>query len=163
MSSPNHLQGSYHASSQEAAGDLIDMALSQHATIEAAPGSEVTESRPHPNTQYSQRLSDVHSRSMSPRLHRTPSPSGVSIAQRRIQMAEQLATSAMSGVGEVSQQVRHGHSVAETAISKMLILRKSVEEEIAQICARANASASNVAHALSSRIDQVAARAEQIA
>ena len=75
-------------------------------------------------------------------------------------MAEQLATSAMSGVGEVSQQVRHAHSVAKTAISEVRIVRKSVEEEMAQIRARADASASNVAHALSRRIKQVAAGTE---
>ena len=127
MSSSTRSQGSYNASWQEAAGDLVDTASSPHATIGTALGSEATESRPHPNTQYSQRLSDVRQRSTSPRMHRTPSPSGVSIAQRCIQMAEQLATSAMSGVGEVSQQVRHAHSVAEAAISKARTVRKSVE------------------------------------
>ena len=131
--------------------------------IEAAPGSEVTESRPHPNTQYSQRLSDVRSRSTSPRLHCTPSPSGVSITQQRMQVAEQLATSAMSGVGEVSQQLRHAHSVAEIVISEARVVRKAVKEEMAQICAGADASASNVAHELLSKINQVAAGAKQIA
>ena len=57
MSSPEdeHSQGSYHASSQEAAGGVLDDTASlRHATFGIAPGSEATESRPQPNTQFSQ-------------------------------------------------------------------------------------------------------------
>ena len=78
-------------------------------------------------------------------------------------MAEQLASSAVSGVGKVSQQMRYAQSVAETAISEARITRKTVEEKMAQIRARADANASMVAHELSNKIDQVAAGAEQIA
>ena len=78
-------------------------------------------------------------------------------------MAEQLASSAVSGVGEVSQRMHYAQSVAKTAISEARITRKTVEEEMAQIRARADASASTVAHELSNKIDQVAAGAEQIA
>ena len=106
MSSPEdeRSQGSYHASSQEAAGGVFDDTVSlRHAAFGIAPGREATKSRSQPNTQFSQRLSDVCSCSTSPRLHYMPLPSGVSVAQQRAQMAEQLASSAASGVGEVLQ------------------------------------------------------------
>ena len=78
-------------------------------------------------------------------------------------MAEQMASSTVSGVGEVSQRMHYAQSVAETAISEARITRKTIEEEMAQIRARADASASTVAHGLSNKIDQVAVGAEQIA
>ena len=58
--------------------------------------------------------------------------------------------------------MHYAQSVAETAISEAWITRKTVEEEMAQIRAQADASASMVAHELSNKIDQVAAGAEQI-
>ena len=134
MSSPEdeHSQVSYHASSLEAAGGVFDDTASlRHATFGIAPGSEATESRPQPNTQFSQRLLDVRSRSTSPRLHHTPLISSVSVAQQRAQMAEQMASSAVSGVGEVSQRIIYAQFVAETAISEARITRKTVEEEMA--------------------------------
>ena len=166
MSSPEdeHSPGSYHASSQEAAGGVLhDTASLRHATFRIGPGSEARESRPQPNTQFSQRLSDVRSRSTSPRLHHMPLLFGVSVEQQWAQMAEQLASSAVSGIGQVSQRMHYAQSVAETAISEARIIRKTVEEEIAQTRAHADASALTVAHDLSNKIDQVAAGAAQIA
>ena len=61
--------------------------------------------------------------------------------------------SAVSGVGEVSQRMRYARSIAEIAISEAWITRKTVEEEMAQIHAHADASASTVAHELLNKID----------
>ena len=57
-----------------------------------------------PNTLFVKRKEEVRARSVSPRMRRTISPSRLSVAQRRAQLAEEKAESAFSGVGFVAEQ-----------------------------------------------------------
>ena len=82
------------------------------------PGVVVTVLTDAPNTSYERRMGDVRTRSVSPRPRRTISPSKLSVAQRRAQIAEAKAESAFSGVGMVADQNRHAQSVAEAAIAE---------------------------------------------
>ena len=66
------------------------------------PGVVVTVLTDAPNTSYQRQMRDVHVRSASPWPQQTTSPSRISVAQRRAQIAEQKAESAFFGVGVVA-------------------------------------------------------------
>ena len=92
----------------------------------APPGVTVQWLTNTPNTSFEQRMRDVRTRSVSPRPRRTISPSKLSVAQRRAQIAEQKAESAFSGVGMVADQTRYAQSVAEVAIVEAHSVRDEV-------------------------------------
>ena len=59
-----------------------------------------------PNTVFMCGITAVRLRSASPQLHRSLSPLGVSIAQRRAQLAAQSAATAILGVGRIEAEMR---------------------------------------------------------
>ena len=60
----------------------------------------------------------TRARSASPGLRRSLSPLGLSVAQCRAQLAEQVAESAMSGVGCVADETQGAREVAEGCDSR---------------------------------------------
>ena len=102
MSSPSEKSVTVH--SPTAAEDAYeDTALSVQA--EGAPlGVTVQWLTNTPNTTFKQRMEDARLRSVSPRPRWTISPSKLSVAQRRAQIAESKAESAISGIGIVADQ-----------------------------------------------------------
>ena len=123
-------------------------------------GVEVTFLPEAPNTSYEWRMGDVHVRSVSPRPRRTISPSKLSVAQRRAQIAEQKAESAFSGVGMVADQTRYAQSIAEAAIAEARSVRDEVLSKIAEVAKRSDISISNVADVLTGKVQQVAVQFE---
>ena len=72
-------------------------------------------------------MRNVRTRSVSPRPRQMISPSKLSVAQRRAQIAEQKAESMFSGVGMVADQTRYAQSITEAAIAEV----RSVRDEVA--------------------------------
>ena len=77
------------------------------------PGSSATLSPRAPNSAFERRRTMTRAHSASPGLRRSLSPLGLSVAQRRAQLTEQVAESAMSGVGRVADETRRAREVAE--------------------------------------------------
>ena len=114
----------------------------QHPRI--LPGSSTTISPSvAPNSAYARRRSLSRARSASPGPRRVASPIGVSVAQRHTQMAERVAESAMSGVGQVADQTRRAREVAEAAIAEARSVHGAVKSRVAAISAHADASAAH--------------------
>ena len=110
-----------------------------------------------PNAEYKMRMRDVRTRSASLRPRRTISPSRLSVAQRRAQIAEMKVESAFSGVGVVADQTRHAQAVAEAAIAEARLVREEVSSKIAEVAKRADVSTSSVVEDLTGKVQQVAA------
>ena len=111
MSSPSETQSrkSEIVSSPMAADAAYEDTASSVQRMGPPPGVIVQFSSATPNTVYEKRMKDVCARLVSPWLRRTISPSSLSVAQQRAQIAEQKAESAFSGVGVV-QTKRISHS-----------------------------------------------------
>ena len=76
------------------------------------------------------------------------SPIGVSVAQRRAQMAEQIAETAISGVGRVEEEMQHACSVAEAAIAEAATVSSRMESNVAHVAAQTEAKTAQVVMAL---------------
>ena len=113
-----------------------------------------------PNSAYAQRRSLTRGRSASPRPRRIASPIGVSVAQRRAQMAEQIAESAFSGVGQVAEETRRAREVAEAAIAEARSVHGAVESQVAALSARADESTTHAVEVLTEQVRQTAAETE---
>ena len=124
------------------------------------PGVEVTFVPDAPNTSYERRMGDVRARSVSSWPRWTISPSKLSVAERRAQIAEQKAESAFSGVGVVANQTHHVQSIAEAAIAEARSVHDEVLSRIVEVAKRSDVSVSNVADALTGKVQQVAAHFE---
>ena len=96
-------------------------------------------------------------RSTSPRPRQTISPSRLSVAQRRAQIAEMKVENAFSGVGVVADQTHHAQAVAEAAIAEARLVREEVSSRIAEVVKRADVSASSIVENLTGKVQQVAA------
>ena len=162
MSSPSeaHSEKSVTVSSPLATDATIEDTASSAQGMGPPPGVVVTVLTDAPNTSYARRMRDVRARSAWPRPRRTFSPSKLSVAQRRAQIAEAKAESAFSGVGDVAEQARHARSVVEAAIAKAQSVRGEVSSRMAKVAQRSDVSVSNVADALTGRVQQVAAHFE---
>ena len=155
MSSPSEKSVTVH--SPTAAEDAYeDTALSVQAEG-APPGVTVQWLTNTPNSAFKQRMEDARPRSMSPWPRRTISPSKLSVAQRRAQIAESKAESAVSGIGIVADQTQHAQAVAEVAIAEARSVHDEISSRIAEVAKRADVSTSSVTENLAGRMEQVAA------
>ena len=134
-------QDSTHSSSQYATGAAWEDTASSAAHPRTLLGRSMTVlPSVAPNSAYTQWRSLTRGCSASPRPRRIASPIGVSDAQRRAQMAEQIAESAFSGVGQVADETHHAREVAEAAIAEARSVHSMVESRVAALSARANES-----------------------
>ena len=125
------------------------------------PGSSTTiSSSVAPNSAYAQRLSLTRGRSVSPRPRRIASPIGVSVVQRCTQMAEQIAESAFSGVGQVADETHHVRKVAEAAIAEARSVHGVVESRVAALSARADESTAHAMEVLSEQVQRTVVETE---
>ena len=75
--------------------------------------------------------------------------------QCRVHLAEQVARSAMSGVGRIVDETRCTCEVAEAAIAEVRSVHGEVQSEVALLTACANASAAHAVEILSGRVQEV--------
>ena len=162
MSSPSETQSvkSVTVSSPQAADATYEDTASSVLAEGAPLGVTVQWLTNTPNAAFEQRMKDARARSVSPRPRRTISPSKLSVAQRRAQIAEQKAESAFSRVGMVADQTRYAQSVAEAAIAEERSVRDEVLSRIAEVAKRSDVTVSNVADVLTGQVQQVAAQFE---
>ena len=106
MSSPsaNSPEETVSVNSPVAAGGTIEDSASSTRRMGPPPDVSVQVFSSLPNVAYKTRLADVHSRSISPRPHRTVLPVSLSVAQQRERNVEQKVESAFSGVGVITDQ-----------------------------------------------------------
>ena len=93
-----------------------------------------------PNSAYSRGRAAARSQSASPRPRRVLSPVGLSVAQRRAQLAEQTAATAASGVGRVAEETRRVRELVEATTAEARSVRGEVESHVAQMAAAAEAN-----------------------
>ena len=162
MSSPSRSpsetwsQDSPHGSSQfGAAASLEDTALSVNIDRRQASPSR-TGGQTSPNTAFAFRTSAVRSRSKSPRTHRSPSPLGMSVAQRRVQLAAQSAATAVSGVGRVAEEMHRVRKMVEATSAEVKSVRGDVESRIATLASASEVSAAHVAAEVDAKVAKVA-------
>ena len=147
MSSPsaNSLEETVSVNSPVAAGGTIEDSASSTRRMGPPPDVSVQVFSSLPNVAYRSRLTDVHSRSVSPRPHRTVSPVSLSVAQQCARTSEQKAESAFSNVGVVADRTRYAQVIAEEAIAEARSVREEVLSRIAEVAKCADSSASSVA------------------
>ena len=154
-------QGSVHSSSQFATrAALEDIATSaQHPRI--LPGSSMTVSPSvAPNSAYARWRLLSRARSTSPGPRRVASPIGISVVQRRAQMVERVAESAMSGVAQVVGQTRRACEVAKAAIVEARSMHGVVDSRVVAISAHADASAAHAIEVLLEHVQKSAVETE---
>ena len=158
MSSPTGVsdetrsQDSVHASSQFAATTALVDTVSFVRHIRRLPGSSSTISGRAPNVAYSRGMVVAHVCSASPGLCRSPSPLGVSVTQRRARLAEQSATTAISGVGWVEEEMQRVRQMVEATTAEARSVHGDVESRVTTLVAAADASAARTAEEISSRV-----------
>ena len=154
-------QDSVHSSSQYATGVALEDTASSARQTGTLPGRSMTVlPSVASNSAYAQRRLLTRGRYASPRPRRIASPIGVSVAQRRVQMAEQIAESAFSGVGQVADETRCAHEVAEAAIAEARSVHGTVENRVAELSARADESTTHAVEVLTEQVRQTAAETE---
>ena len=150
-------QDSIHGSSQYGAVDALeDTASSVYQgrdiqTVARVSGGTL------PNSAYSRGRTAARSKSASPRPRRILSPVGLSVAQRRAQLAEQTAATAVSGVGRVAEESRRVRELVEATTAEARSVRGEVESRVAQMAAAAEASAARSAEHVAAEVERVAA------
>ena len=75
-------------------------------------------------------------------------------------MAEQIAESAFSGVGQVADETRRTREVAEAAIAEARSMHGAVESRVAALSARADESTTHAVEVLTEQMRQTAAETE---
>ena len=93
-------------------------------------------------------------------LQRAASPLGISVAQRRAQLAESNAKSAMSSVSHVTKETHCVRDVAKAAIAKAKSVHGEVESRVATLVAQAEANTKHVVDRLSKRVSVVVVQSE---
>ena len=83
---------------------------------------------------------------------------GVSVAQHRAQLAERTAESALSGVGQVAEEIRHALRVAEAAISEARSVHGEIESKVSSLEVQAATSTAHITDALSKCVGEVVGR-----
>ena len=109
-----------------------------------------------PNTTFAFRTAAVRSRSASPRLRRSLSPLGVSVAQCHTQLAAQSAATAVSGVGRVAEETRRVRELVEATSAEAKSMRGDVESRVATLAAASEISATRVAVEMEAKVAKVA-------
>ena len=110
MSSPSgrtsrmRSQDSVHSSSQYVAGIALANIASSVRHTRQLLGSLATLLSRAPNSSFEQWCTMTRARSTSPGLRRSLSPLGILVVRCRAQLAEQVAKSAMLGVGRVADE-----------------------------------------------------------
>ena len=129
---PHHEDYEDTASSAQGTG-APPMITVQEVTARAPPSPPQTVTLSHaPNTVFSQRTSSTRSRSVSPRPRRVVSPS-LSVAQLRARTADWKASTAISSVGRVADEVFRARTAADDAIAEARSVREQVEARIADV------------------------------
>ena len=141
-------EGSFHGSSRYAAAeDIQDTAMSVadihtipgSVAIDIAtsasgggvmPGSTAKVSSTSPNTTFQRSHSRGRTWFVLPIIQHVRSLGGFSVAQRCAQLAEQIAASAISGIGQMAAGVQTAQGVAQAALSEVASVRGQVEERI---------------------------------
>ena len=93
-------------------------------------------------------------------LCKAASPLGASVAQWRVQLAEQATESAISGVGHIAEETHRARGIAEAAIAKAKSVHGEVESRVASLAVQAKASTTHIANALSKCVSEVMAQTE---
>ena len=75
-------------------------------------------------------------------------------------MAEQIAESAFSGVGQVADETRRAREVAEAAIAEARSVHGAVESRVAPLSARADESTTHAVEVLTEQMRQTAVETE---
>ena len=102
----------------------------------------------------------ARSRSASPRPRRSVSPLGVSVAQRRAQLAAQSAATAVSGVGHVEAETRRVRALVDASTAEARSVRSEVETRLASLATAAETSTARVAAELGEQVRSVAEYAD---
>ena len=110
-----------------------------------------------PNSAYSRGRAAARSRSASPRPRRVLSPVGLSVAQRRAQLAKQTAATAASGVGRVAEETRRVCELVEATTAEARSVRGEVKSHVAQMAAAAEANAVRAVEHILAEVKHVAA------
>ena len=160
MSSPSESVKSVTVSSPKATDATLEDTATSVLLEGAPPGVTVQWLTNTPHAAFEQRMGDVHARSLSPRPRWTISPSKLFVAQQHAQIVEQKAESAFSGVGVVADQTRYAQSIAEAAIAEAQSVRGEVASRMEEVAKRSDISVSNVADALTGKVQQVDAQFE---
>ena len=93
-------------------------------------------------------------------LRRGASPLGISVVQKRTQLAEHTVESAIFGVGRVAEETRSARDIAETVIAKVKSVHGEVESRVTLLPAQAEMSTAHVVDAFSKRVSELAAQSE---
>ena len=153
-------QDSVHSSSQYAAGTALEDTASSVRHTGQLPGSSATLSPRAPYSAFEQQRAMTRACSTSPGLRRSLSPLGILVAQRHVQLAEQVAESAMSGVGCMADETRRAREVAKAAIAEAKSVHGEVQSKVAVLAARADASAAHAVEVLSGCVQEVAEQSQ---
>ena len=97
-------------------------------------------------------MSAARVRSASLGLRRSLSPLGLSVAQRRVQLAEQIAAMVMSGLGCVEVETRCVREIVEATTAEARSVRDEVESRVASLVASVDASASCAAEEIAGHV-----------
>ena len=155
VSDETHSQDSVHASSQFADGmALSDTTSSVHHTGRLPGGSSTVMSRA-PNVAYSRGMVAARARSASLGLRRSPSPLGMSVVQRRVWLAKQTTSTAISGVGRVEAETHRVREMVEATMAEARSVCGEVESRVATLAAAADASATRATEEIASRVKEV--------
>ena len=76
--------------------------------------------------------------------------------QRHAQMAEKIAESAISRVGQVADEMRCAHEIAEVAIAEVRSVHGEVQSKVTLLMAHANVSTAHAVEVLSGCVQEVA-------
>ena len=95
-------------------------------------------------------------RSASPVLRRATSPLGVSVAQRRAQLAERTAESALSSIGQVADVVRIARAEAATAAANAQSAIGTVQTIATSLFAHTDAATAKAMSEMEARVQRVA-------
>ena len=155
-SSRTRSQDSFHSSSQAATGGAYeDTASSVHARHQTR-GSSATQSLVAPNSAFARRRSLSRGRSASPGPQRTVSPFGASVVQRRAQLTERVAESAISGVGQVADAVRVARAEAATAAANAQSAIGTVQTLATSLSVHTEEMTAKAVSEMEARVQQVA-------
>ena len=75
-------------------------------------------------------------------------------------MAEQIAESSFSGVGQVADETRRVRKIAESAIAEARSMHGMVESRVAALSAHVDESTAHAVEVLSEQVQQTAAETE---
>ena len=160
-------QDSPHGSCQFGVAAAFEDTASSVYNGRRQPFPSQTGGQPAPNTAFKFGSAVGRSRSASPHPRRSPSPLGVSVAQRRAQLAAQLAATAVSGVGHVAEETRRVRELVEATSAKAKSVHSDIESRVATLAAESEISAVRVPADVDAKVARVAeysdARASHVA